>query len=148
MTAANLATHAVRGISCHVIDMVNTLKPRQNGRLLADETFKRIFLNEIIIILIKISRKFVPEGPIINIPALVQIMAWRRPGDKPLSEPMVVSLPTHICVIRPQWVKEYSHLSNGSVCINGYVHTVLNCRFLWCHKSYSLFNEHSTHSSM
>ena len=30
-------------------------------------------------------------------------MAWRRPGDKPLSEPMVVAL--HICVVRPQWVK-------------------------------------------
>ena len=37
-----------------------------------------------------------------NIPALVQIMAWRRLGDKPLSEPMMVSLPTHICVTRPQ----------------------------------------------
>ena len=36
--------------------------------------------------------------------ALVQIMAWRRPGDKPLSEPMMVSLLTHICVTRPQWV--------------------------------------------
>ena len=32
-------------------------------------------------------------------------MAWRRPGDKPLSEPMMVSLLTHICVTRPQWVK-------------------------------------------
>ena len=32
-------------------------------------------------------------------------MAWRRPGDKPLSEPMMVCLPTHICVARPQWVK-------------------------------------------
>ena len=31
-------------------------------------------------------------------------MAWRRPGDKPLSEPMMVSLLTHICVARPQWV--------------------------------------------
>ena len=31
-------------------------------------------------------------------------MAWRRPGDKPLSEPMMVRLPTHICVTRPQWV--------------------------------------------
>ena len=48
--------------------------------------------------------KFVPKGPINNIPALVQIMAWRRPGDKPLSEPMMVSLPTYICVTRPQWV--------------------------------------------
>ena len=51
---------------------------------------------------IKISLKFVPNGPINNIPALVQIMAWRRPGDKPLSEPMMVSLLTHICVTRPQ----------------------------------------------
>ena len=31
-------------------------------------------------------------------------MAWRRPGDKPLFEPMMDSLPTHICVTRPQWV--------------------------------------------
>ena len=51
-----------------------------------------------------ISLKFVPKVRIDNIPALVQIMAWRRPGDKPLSEPMVVSLLTHICVTRPQWV--------------------------------------------
>ena len=40
--------------------------------------------------------KFVPKGSINNIPALVQIMAWRRSGDKPLSEPMMVSLQTHI----------------------------------------------------
>ena len=33
-------------------------------------------------------------------------MAWRRPGDKPLSEPMMVRLPTHICVTRPQWVNQ------------------------------------------
>ena len=44
-------------------------------------------------------------GPINNIPAFVKIMAWRRPGDKPLSEPMMVILPTHICVTRPQCVK-------------------------------------------
>ena len=35
-------------------------------------------------------------------------MAWRRPGDKPLSEPMMVRLPTHICVTRPQWVNKLS----------------------------------------
>ena len=51
---------------------------------------------------IKISLKFVPQGTINNIPTLVQIMAWRLPGDEPLSEPMMVSLPTHICVTRPQ----------------------------------------------
>ena len=55
-------------------------------------------------IVIKNSMRFVPKGPINNIPALVQIMAWRRPGDKPLSELMVGKLLTHICVTRPQWV--------------------------------------------
>ena len=40
-----------------------------------------------------------------NIPALVQIMARRHPGDKPLSEPMMVNLLTHLRVTRPQWVK-------------------------------------------
>ena len=49
--------------------------------------------------------KFVPKGPINNSPSLVQMMAWRRPGDKPLSKPMIGSLLTHICVTRPQWVK-------------------------------------------
>ena len=39
---------------------------------------------------IKISLKFDPKGQINNIPALVQVMAWRRPGDKPLSKPMIV----------------------------------------------------------
>ena len=82
---------------------INTLRPRQNGRHFTDDTFKRIFLNENIRILIKLSLKSVPKGPINNIPAMVQIMAWHRPGDKPLSEPMVISLPTHICVARPQW---------------------------------------------
>ena len=44
-----------------------------------------------------------PKGPIDNIP-FVQIIAWRRPGDKPLSEPMVDSLMTRLCVTRPQYV--------------------------------------------
>ena len=34
-------------------------------------------------------------------------MAWRRLGDKPLSEPMMVSLLTHISVNPPQWVKQW-----------------------------------------
>ena len=88
---------------------INTFRPRQNGRHFADAIFKCIFLNENVWIPIKILLKFVPQGPINNISALVQIMAWRRPGDKPLSEPIMVSLPTHICVTRPQWVnyKQY-----------------------------------------
>ena len=63
-----------------------------------------IFVNENVRISIEFSVKFVPKGPINNIPALVQIIAWRRPGDKSLSEPVMVSLLTHICVTRPQWV--------------------------------------------
>ena len=55
----------------------NTLRPRQNGRHFADDTFKYIFLIENVIISAKISPKFVPKGPINNIPALVQIKAWR-----------------------------------------------------------------------
>ena len=85
--------------------MFNTFKPRQNGRHFADDTFKPIFLNENIRILFKISMKFFLKVPINNIPALVQIMAWCRPGDKPLSEPMMVCLLTHMCVTRPRWVK-------------------------------------------
>ena len=91
----------------HSLQWVNTLRPRQNGRLFADDTFKRIFLNENIRISTKNSLKFVPKGLINNIPALGLIMAWRRPGDKPLSEPMMVRLPTHICITRPQWVNVF-----------------------------------------
>ena len=36
-----------------------------------------------------ISLKCVCKGPINNKPAVVQIMAWHRPGDVPLSEPMM-----------------------------------------------------------
>ena len=99
-----------------VISISNTLRPRQNGRHFPDDIFKCIFLNENVWISIKISLKFVPKGSIDNIPALVQIMAWRRPGAKPLSELMMVSLLTYICVTRPQWVKYHEvRLSNSAV---------------------------------
>ena len=49
-----------------------------------DNIFKCIFLNKNIWILIKISLKFVPKGPINNIPAL-EIIAWHRPGNKPVA---------------------------------------------------------------
>ena len=75
--------------------VVNTLKQRQNCRHFADDTFKRIFLNQNVRNSISISLKFVPKGLIHNITSLVQIMVWRQPGDKPLSEPMMVRLLTH-----------------------------------------------------
>ena len=86
-------------------DMImNTLRPSQNGRHFTDDVFKCIFLNENVWILLKLSLKFVPKGPINNIPSRVQVMTWRRQGDKPISGPMMVSLLTHICVAQPQWV--------------------------------------------
>ena len=57
--------------------------------ILADNVFKCIFLNENFRISISISVKFVLKGPIHNKWALVQVMAWRRTGDKSLPEPML-----------------------------------------------------------
>ena len=85
--------------------IINTLKPRQDGRHFPDDILKCIFFNENAWISLTISLKCVRKVRINNITSLVQIMAWRRPGDKPLSEPMMVSLLTHICATRPQWVK-------------------------------------------
>ena len=56
---------------------------------LADEFFKRIFLNENDRFPIRVSLTFVPRSPIDDKSALVQVIAWRRIGDKPLPEPMV-----------------------------------------------------------
>ena len=68
------------------------------------DIFKSTFLNENVWTSLKISLKFVPKVQINNIPAMVQIMAWHRPGNKPLSEPMMVRLPMHIYCTQPQWV--------------------------------------------
>ena len=67
-----------------------------------------IFLNQNVRNSINISRNFLPKDEIHNITSLVQIMAWRRPGDKSLSEPLMVRLPMHICVTRPQCVNKKS----------------------------------------
>ena len=68
---------------------LNTLRPRQNGHHIADDIFKCIFWNENDRIPIQISPKFIPMSPIDNKPALVQVMAWRQTGDKPLPESML-----------------------------------------------------------
>ena len=65
---------------------VNSSPSKLNGRHFAD-VFK--CLNEKFCILITISLKFVPKCPIANKWTLVQVMAWFRTGDKPLSEPML-----------------------------------------------------------
>ena len=57
-----------------------------------DDILKCIILHENIWISITISQNVVPKCPINNIPALVRIMAWHRPGDKPLSESIMSRL--------------------------------------------------------
>ena len=68
---------------------INTLRLRQNGRHFTDAVFKSFFLNENFWIGNNMSLKCVPQGLINNISLLVQVMAYCRSGDKPLSEPMM-----------------------------------------------------------
>ena len=71
-------THQVGSVGhrkYHVV--INWTSLTHWGRHFPDENFKWIFLNENIWITIKFSMKFVCKDPINNIPALVQIMAWR-----------------------------------------------------------------------
>ena len=83
--------------TCGQYNHLTHLPRNKMAATLADDTFKCLFLNENIWISFKILLKFAPKGPINNIPALVKIMAWHWLGNKPLSEPMVVSLQTHMC---------------------------------------------------
>ena len=71
------------------LEGVNKLRLRQNDQHLPDNIFKCIFLNNNVWISNTIWLNFVPKGPIGKNTALVQIMAWHRPGNKPLSEPMM-----------------------------------------------------------
>ena len=85
---------------------INILRPRQNCCHFADDIFRCIFFNQngafrLIFhwsLFLRVKKK---QN---NIPSLVQIIAWHRPGDKPLSEPMMVRSLTHICVTQPKWV--------------------------------------------
>ena len=129
-------------VPASAIHYLNTLWPRQDGRHFPDDILKCIFLNEDVWISLTISLKCVRKVRINNIPSLVQIMAWRRPGDKPLSEPVMVSLLTHICVTQPQWVIQcwlsiqytirntfYWHFDrNSNIFIQGKVFASVVCR--------------------
>ena len=119
--------------------MINTLRPRQDGHHFPDDILKCISLNENEWIALTISLKCVRKIRINTIPSLVQIMAWRRPGDKPLSEPMMVSLLTHICVTRPQWTKSGSFIIHWLQSIQRLIICAKKYVFLMClNKNYSM----------
>ena len=71
------------------LQLLNSSPPGHNGRHIANNVFKCIFINEKFCILKQLTLKFAPKAQINNIPELVQVMAWRQSGDKPLSEPML-----------------------------------------------------------
>ena len=54
-----------------VVVQINSSTPGQNGRHVADDIFKWIFVNEKLCILIKISLKIVPKSSVDNNQALV-----------------------------------------------------------------------------
>ena len=76
----------------YVSDGVLSLCQNKMAAFLADDIFRCIFLNENDNIVIQISLKFVPKGPIDNISALVQVMAWCLTGTKPLPETMLTKI--------------------------------------------------------
>ena len=82
---------------------VNSFLLGQNDCRFADDIFRCIFEHQTFCLLIKISLKFFLRCSISNIPALFQIITLHRPGDKPLYEPNMVNLLTHICVTQPEW---------------------------------------------
>ena len=59
--------------------------------------FEKCSCMKMFIFWLKFWVKFVPKGPIESVPALVQIMAWYRTGNKSLSEPMMA----YLCITRP-----------------------------------------------
>ena len=81
---------------------LNTLRPRQNGRhfpySISNAFSSWMKMDEFWLIFLW---SLFPVVQFTNIPALDQIMAWHRPGDKPLSETMMLSLLTHICITQP-----------------------------------------------
>ena len=80
---------------------INSSPPGQNGHHFADYIFTCIIMNGKFCILIKISLKFVPKGPIHNNLALVFTMAWWWIRDKSLSEPMLTRFTdAYICSTR------------------------------------------------
>ena len=86
------------------IHRVSTLRPRQNIWNFADDIFKRIFWNEYEQISIKFHWCLFLGVQLTILQHLVRIMAYRLYVAKPLSEPTMISLLTHICVTRSQWV--------------------------------------------
>ena len=92
--------HVVSWPTCKVSCSINPSFPGENGRHFADDIFAHILLNGNARISIKISLKFVPEGPIYNRSALVEVMVWRRYSH--WENMNIWEMRFHLCVY---WIK-------------------------------------------
>ena len=101
--------------------VINTLRPRQDGHHFEDDIFKFIFLYENWFILLEFHWDLFPMFQSISKLVLVQIMAWHRAGDKPLYKPRWHSLLTHICLTRCRRVKTQSVCHSMHNCTERYV---------------------------
>ena len=89
-------------IHIYLIQCLNTLRPRQDGCLFADDILKCIFLNLNSWIPNKISWKYVAWRLIDNKPSMFQIMGCRRAGDNPI----VWTIDGVYYETRPRWVRD------------------------------------------
>ena len=76
----------------HLHPLSTHLHRSKTATILADGIFKYVFLNENDRIPMKMSLKCFTKCPVDNKPALIQVMAWRRTGDKPLHKPMMAQV--------------------------------------------------------
>ena len=111
---SKIIMHLVQCVSIHSL-FFNTVTPRQNGSHFAEGIFlfilfygnyhSLILITLICVSKVQISLKFVPKGQINDKPALIQIMAWHRTGDRTLYVPIIITIIItlmHICVTQPQ----------------------------------------------
>ena len=75
---------------CRVLNWTWTHFPLKKMADISQKMFLMNFHECKVLYFIKISLKCVPRVLIDNNPALVYIMTWRRIGDKPFSEPMLI----------------------------------------------------------
>ena len=98
------------------IPCINTLRQKQNECHFADDIFKCIFFNENDWISLRFHLSLFLRVHLTIFQHWFRYNGLAPWGDKPLSEPMMVSLPTHICVTWPQWVKECHISTNMPLC--------------------------------
>ena len=95
-------TYVVMVGEIHLVKQcLNSIPPGQNGRHFVD-VFRCIFVNQKCCVFDWNFTELFPKGPIENNAGLVSIMAWRRKGYKPLSEPMLAWF-TDVYIYKGRW---------------------------------------------